>query len=177
MVKNAARCMSAPFGIQPNVIGGRRCASFLSRDCVPVPAIESGLPRVLARRIEHNAPVVQVERGGGLRGDAEVASFPASRVADHAGDDAGDREVLEGIDRRGLEGVDLLGHVHRADLGADPLEISLTSLEERIELVFIHEDGAGIAQTADHAANRFSFSSLDCFRFQVNVRSASLGGP
>ena len=33
--------------------------------------------------------------------------------------DAGDDEVAEGVDGRRLERVDLLGHAHRAELGAD----------------------------------------------------------
>ena len=37
----------------------------------------------------------------------------------HAGDDAGDHQVLHGVDRRDGEGVDLVGHPHGADLRAD----------------------------------------------------------
>jgi hypothetical protein len=38
---------------------------------------------------------------------------------DHQRDDARDRQILERVDGIGFERVDLLGHLHRADLGAN----------------------------------------------------------
>ena len=43
----------------------------------------------------------------------------SSGSAMHAREDAGDREVLERVDGDRLERVDLLGDLHRAELGAD----------------------------------------------------------
>ena len=50
---------------------------------------------------------------------AEVDDGREQRHREDARQDAGHREVLEGIDGNGLERVDLFGHLHRAELGAD----------------------------------------------------------
>ena len=49
----------------------------------------------------------------------EVDHDRQKRHHDHQGDNARHREILECIDGRGFERVDLLGHLHRADLRTD----------------------------------------------------------
>ena len=49
----------------------------------------------------------------------EVHHRGEDRQGDDAGDDAGDDQVAEGVDGGGFERIDLLGHLHRAKLGAD----------------------------------------------------------
>ena len=70
---------------------------------------------------------VQLPGHAGHRGLGDVAADDAGEVhhdreqrhRDHQRDDARDRQVLERVDRGGFERVDLLAHLHRADLGAD----------------------------------------------------------
>ena len=61
--------------------------------------------------------------GRGRDGDGDPDSDPCDdedRHRNHAGHDPRDDQELERIDRHRLEGVDLLGHLHRPELGPDP---------------------------------------------------------
>jgi len=80
---------------------------------------------VLRRDVAEVEEQVGVDPELGLRGHAAGGEHdrPAERRQHHGhhdrGDEAGHHQVVDGQDARHAQGVDLLGHLHRADLGGD----------------------------------------------------------
>jgi hypothetical protein len=63
------------------------------------------------------------------------------RQCDDAGDDARHGEILERVHRDGFERVDLFGHAHRGELGANPGTHSSRHEERRDERARLTDEG------------------------------------
>ena len=101
-------------------------------------------------RVKYSAKLMSRDRALGeepAEHPGEVHDDREQRQRDDTGEDARHRQELERVDGRGLERVDLLGHPHRAELGADARADAARHEQTRGER-------AGLADQRDGEAGR-----------------------